>query len=63
MPTIGWIPFLKPEPCVYVKNMFPKIFILKQNIPSRKYVEIEELGNLTIQNQEEEATKRPDTET
>lgn len=43
--------------------MFPKIFILKQNIPSRKYVEIEELGNLTIQNQEEEATKRPDTET
>lgn len=39
------------------------ILILKQNIPSRKHVEIYELYNLTIQNQEEEITKRPDTET
>lgn len=38
------------------------IFVLKQNIPSIKHVEIYELDNLTIQKQEE-TTKRSETET
>lgn len=72
VPATGWTSFVNPvnsaadmltlfmlKTCFLNVNI---IFVLKQNIPSIKHVEIYELDNLTIQKQEE-TTKRSETET